>query len=244
MFPVALSIPAAWLAAAAANWAADALPACGQPDRQNPGARTPFWRYLLPGWRAERAAGPADAEATSAPRAARPAGRALAVQAAMVLLFICGWWRFQATPAVLVVAWLYTVYLLATLVIDFETSRVLNVMLGPAAVIVLALSFLPGMPGPLAALLGGAAGFGGFLVLFLIGRGRAMGFGDVKLAWLIGLMLGYPAVVPALALGIVLGGLAALALLIARKAGRKSYIAYAPYLCLGALVVLFRLLQS
>ena len=71
-----------------------------------------------------------------------------------------------------------------------------------------------------------------------------MGFGDVKLAGVIGLMLGYPFVVPALMVGIILGGLAALALLITRKAERKSYIAYAPYLALGALVVLFRLLRG
>ncbi len=144
----------------------------------------------------------------------------------------------------MVVAWAYTAFLLTVLAIDLETRRVLNVMVGPAAVVALLASFLPGMPGPVAALVGGAAGFGGFLVLFVIGRGRAMGFGDVKLAGLIGLMLGYPAVVPALALGIVLGGVAALALLIARKAGRKSYIAYAPYLALGALAVLFRTLGS
>ena len=92
-------------------------------------------------------------------------------------------------------------------------------------------------PTPDQALLGGALGFGIFLLLALIGRG-AMGLGDVKLAGVIGLMTGYPLVVAALALGIVLGGVAAIALLVTRRAGRKGTMAYAPYLALGTIVVL------
>jgi leader peptidase (prepilin peptidase) / N-methyltransferase len=65
-----------------------------------------------------------------------------------------------------------------------------------------------------------------------------MGMGDVKLAGVIGLMTGYPVVVTALVAGIVLGGVAAAVLLIARRVGRKTPIAYAPYLALGALGVM------
>jgi leader peptidase (prepilin peptidase) / N-methyltransferase len=52
-------------------------------------------------------------------------------------------------------------------------------------------------------------------------------------------MTGYPEVLTALLLGIILGGVAALALLASRRATRKSYMAYAPYLALGALVTLW-----
>jgi leader peptidase (prepilin peptidase) / N-methyltransferase len=219
----------AWLAGAAANWAADSLPARAR-DRDlavDPPATSR--RYLLLPW------------PTASIPGAGPRWRSLLLKMAMALLFLVAWWRFRAHPLLLLVAWLYIAYLLAALVIDLETRRVLNVMTAPAAVIALLFSLLPGMPGPLSALVGGAAAFGGFLALFVIGRGRAMGLGDVKLAGVIGLMLGYPAVLPALFIGILLGGLAALGLLITRKAGRKSYMAYAPYLCLGAIVVLLRL---
>ena len=64
-----------------------------------------------------------------------------------------------------------------------------------------------------------------------------MGMGDVKLAGVIGLMVGYPLVLPALLGGIILGGLAAALLLITKRATRKTAIAYAPYLCVGALAV-------
>ena len=59
------------------------------------------------------------------------------------------------------------------------------------------ISFLPGGPTPVQALIGGAVGFSVFLLLALISRG-AMGLGDVKLAGVIGLMTGYPLVVAAL----------------------------------------------
>ena len=101
----------------------------------------------------------------------------------------------------------------------------------------MAASFAPGMPGPEKALLGGAVGLGAFLALALVGRG-ALGAGDVKLAGVIGLMTGYPEVLSTLALGIVLGGVAALWLLLARRVSRQSYMAYAPYLAIGALIML------
>jgi prepilin signal peptidase PulO-like enzyme (type II secretory pathway) len=84
--------------------------------------------------------------------------------------------------------------------------------------------------------LGGGAGFGLFFLLGVLGRG-ALGFGDVKLAGVIGLMTGFPSVLVALATGVLLG-VVALALLVTGRATRKSKIAYAPYLAAGAMIVL------
>ena len=58
-------------------------------------------------------------------------------------------------------------------------------MLGPAAIVILLLSFLPMTPEPLNAVLGGSVGFGFFFLLALVGRGT-LGAGDVKLAGVIG----------------------------------------------------------
>ena len=79
---------------------------------------------------------------------------------------------------------------------------------------------------------GGAAGFGLFFLLGVLGRG-ALGFGNVKLAGVIGLMTGFPSVLVALATG---------ALLVTGRATRKSKIAYAPYLAAGAVIVLWGVL--
>ncbi len=169
-------------------------------------------------------------------RRAPPLARPL-LELAMIAAFVLIAWRFSADPARMVLYWLYAWFLLTVLVIDLEHRLVLNVMTLPAAVMALAASFLPGAPTPVEALLGGAVAFVVFFLIALIGRG-AMGMGDVKLAGVIGLMVGYPLVVPALLAGIILGGLAAALLLITKRATRKTAIAYAPYLCAGALAIL------
>lgn len=163
--------------------------------------------------------------------------RAPLLELAMIAAFALIAWRAGGDLPRMVLFWLYAWFLLTTLVIDLEHRLVLNVMTGPAALLALAASFLPAAPTPVEALLGGAAGFGGFFIIALLGRG-AMGMGDVKLAGVIGLMVGYPLVLPALLAGIILGGLAAAIMLITKRATRKTAIAYAPYLCLGALGIL------
>ena len=63
--------------------------------------------------------------------------------------------------------------------------------------------------------------------------------GDIKLAAVIGALVGFPAVVTALGLGILIGGLAAGLLLVTRRIGRNGTLAYAPYLISGVALVLF-----
>jgi leader peptidase (prepilin peptidase)/N-methyltransferase len=117
---------------------------------------------------------------------------------------------------------------------DLVTRRVPNRVTIPAALVVVVLraAVVPSsLPGALGA---GAAAFTFFLFVVVLTRG-GMGMGDVKLAGLIGLMLG-KAALGALFVGIVAGGLASLAVLLARRGGRGRVIAYAPYLCLGAAI--------
>ena len=64
------------------------------------------------------------------------------------------------------------------------------------------------------------------------------GGGDIKLMAAAGLLLGWKHTVLAAFLGIVIGGIYAIVLLAAKKAGRKTAIAFGPYLCMGILVAL------
>lgn len=80
----------------------------------------------------------------------------------------------------------------------------------------------------------GAALF--FLVLFLITRGRGMGFGDVKLAFLLGLWLGYPKIVVGLYAAFLTGALVGVILILKGNKSLKSKIAFGPFLVLGATV--------
>ncbi len=66
-----------------------------------------------------------------------------------------------------------------------------------------------------------------------------MGFGDVKLAGVLGLYtgwLGWGAWAVGLFLGFFLGGLFGIALLAAKKGGRKTAVPFGPFMLVGALL--------
>ena len=68
-----------------------------------------------------------------------------------------------------------------------------------------------------------------------------MGFGDVKLAGVLGIYLGWlgwGSLVSGVFLGFLLGGVTGLALLAAGRATRKSSIPFGPYMLLGALTAI------
>ena len=74
--------------------------------------------------------------------------------------------------------------------------------------------------------------------VWLVSAGRAMGFGDVKLAPLLGMTLAWirwDAALLGLMICWILGGLWALALLAGRRATGKDTIAFGPFMLLGTL---------
>jgi leader peptidase (prepilin peptidase)/N-methyltransferase len=114
-------------------------------------------------------------------------------------------------------------------------------------------------------LLGGLFGFGVMFLLYQLGtlvaryRARrmqaagqqddeeeALGGGDVYLAGVLGLMLGWPFILNALVLGVLLGGLISIVFLLALVARRRyssealmTFIPYGPYFIIGAFYLLF-----
>ncbi len=78
-----------------------------------------------------------------------------------------------------------------------------------------------------------------FLFLVLITRGRGMGLGDVKLVFLMGLVLGWPSILLALFLAFCLGALVGVGLIILGRKTMKSQIPFGPFLILGTLAALF-----
>jgi leader peptidase (prepilin peptidase)/N-methyltransferase len=77
------------------------------------------------------------------------------------------------------------------------------------------------------------------LFLYLATRARGMGFGDVKLSFTMGFLLGLKTGLLALYFGFVLGGIVGLILLLLRKKKLKSKIAFGPFLVLGIFIMLF-----
>ena len=83
-----------------------------------------------------------------------------------------------------------------------------------------------------------AAGVGAFIVLAalaILGRG-ALGGGDVKMMAVLGLWLGVNGIITTACIGFILGGIAAIIMLLLRIHGRKDFFAFGPFLIMGAVV--------
>jgi leader peptidase (prepilin peptidase) / N-methyltransferase len=158
------------------------------------------------------------------------------------LLFSGAFLVYESLWVAIAVAFLL-VLMPAVAAIDIEHRIIPNRLMYPALVVFpvyLTVAKLFGAPVDLVRMVLGFALYGGALfVVAIISRG--MGMGDVKLAALVGLVLGslglrYVGVAAGAA--IVLGGVGAIvALLLGR--GRKSAIPFGPYLAAGAVVSAF-----
>jgi leader peptidase (prepilin peptidase)/N-methyltransferase len=143
--------------------------------------------------------------------------------------------RFGVTPEAAVAA-LFCSVLVAISAIDIEHRIVPNRLVLPAsAVVLVAQTAIEPSPEWLL----GALGASGLLLLAALAYPKGMGMGDVKLALLLGAMLGREVVV-ALMLG-MLFTLVPAAVLAARHGARarKMALPFAPFLALGSVVALF-----
>ncbi|MEU0006608.1 A24 family peptidase [Streptomyces sp. NPDC006314] len=126
-------------------------------------------------------------------------------------------------------------------VVDFRVQRLPDPLTLPLAAAALALlgltALLPEHAGHwLTALYGALALGGGYYVLYRVNP-AGMGFGDVKLAVGMGALLGWygwPTVLLGTFAGFLLGALYGGALVVARRAGRKTAIPFGPFLMAGA----------
>lgn len=120
--------------------------------------------------------------------------------------------------------------------IDLDHMIIPNAIVLPAALVGLAASIALD-PGRWWVYLVAAVGSSAFLfVLALIWPG-GMGMGDVKLALLMGAVLG-AAVVVAFFLAFLLGAVVGLVLILSKLKGRKDAIPFGPYLALGSVIAL------
>lgn len=164
------------------------------------------------------------------------------VEAVTGLLFVLVLLRFGLGIEFVAYAYLAALAMVLT-VIDLTYHRLPDVIVLPAYPVLLMLlaieCLVTGEWWPLAtAAIGGAILF----VLYFaaaIARPGGMGFGDVKLAGVIGIALGWlgwgPLVVGAFA-AFLIGGVVGVVLIAARKSGRKSGISFGPFMFAGAAV--------
>ena len=149
-------------------------------------------------------------------------------------------WRFG-------LAWDLPVYIYFAIVtvpltlIDLRTQRLPNILTLSAYPVVLVGLTVPAIAADSwsalgRALLAGAALFAFFLLLHVINP-SGMGLGDVKLAGPMGALLGWlgwSAVIAGAFIGFLVAALVGLILLALGKSGRKSALAFGPFMLVGA----------
>ena len=166
---------------------------------------------------------------------------------------------FAATPLVVGVNWVLPAYLwfvaitVSLTLTDIDSKLIPNRILFPGTAIALVLlaggTLLDVLVGNVTVelgdlirpLLGGGAYFLLLLIMAFVGPEGAMGGGDVKLGFLLGVFTAYPSwdvFMVAVLAAFILGGVVSLLLIITRIRDRKSAIAFGPYLIAGAYVAL------
>ncbi|AEE46127.1 prepilin peptidase [Cellulomonas fimi] len=205
-----------------------ACPRCGH--RIRGGDNVPVVSWLLLRGRCRDCAAPISA-------------RYPAVELATGLLFAgVAWWT---GPAWVLPALLYLVAIsVALTLIDIDVRRLPDVIVLPSYLVSTALLALaaanPGGDADWAsfgrALAGGGILLAGYFVVWRV-YPPGTGFGDVKLAGVLGLYLGWcgwGSVAVGWFSGYLVGGVFSIALVVAGRAGRKTRIPYGPWMILGA----------
>lgn len=143
-------------------------------------------------------------------------------------------WRLGAGLE-LISALVYVVLFVPIFFIDLREGIIPDVIVFPGMALALGLALLEGRA--VAAVVGGAVGFGLFLSIYYLAR-RGMGQGDVKLAGLLGLINGWPLILVAVLLSFISGGLVASVFLAMKAKGRKDPVPFGPFLVVGSFVAL------
>ena len=152
------------------------------------------------------------------------------------LIFAAAYLRFGIST-MLIKALFLTSVLIVISFIDLEHYVIPNKIIIFALSGVAALVLLIHDPALASALTGSGSSALFLIALALISRG-GMGGGDIKLAAVIGLCLGWPGGLFAVILGCLLAGLLGLALVLTRVKSRKDVTPFAPFLSAGTLLML------
>ena len=133
---------------------------------------------------------------------------------------------------------LFAAVFLALMTTDLERRLIPNRIVYPAMLLAMAASWAWPDRGVAQIFAGGGLAFAIMLIVYIASLGR-FGFGDVKMATLMGLTAGFPAVTVGLFFTAISAGLIAALLLLTGVLRRGQYMPYGPFIALGSIISLF-----
>jgi prepilin signal peptidase PulO-like enzyme (type II secretory pathway) len=141
--------------------------------------------------------------------------------------------------------WFVIAVMIVIFVYDLKYYLILDKVVYPA--IILAIFAVPLLhsggvlwwQATLNSLLAASIGGGFFLLQYLVSRGKWIGGGDVKMGFLMGLILGIKGLLTALFFSYTIGALFGLALIVFRRKTMKSQLPFGTFLAVGTLIALF-----
>lgn len=167
------------------------------------------------------------------------------VELTTCLLFVLLTLRIGATAALPAYLYLGAVGI-ALAAIDLDTRRLPNAIVLPSypvlAVLLLGAALWDGDWYALLRAAVGASALLGFYLLLVLAYPKGMGWGDVKLAGLLGATLGYlswPTLIVGAMAGFILGAVVGVAIILAHQGGRKTAVPFGPFMIAGALLAIF-----
>lgn len=150
--------------------------------------------------------------------------------------FLLAFWRFGLDWRLLVV-WAFVAALVCIAFIDYDHMIIPNKIVLPGALLGLAASIALD-PQDWWKYLAGSIGAAAFMFTLAMVWPGGMGPGDIKMALFMGAVLG-ASVVVALFSAFLVGAVAGVLMLAARKRSRKDRIPFGPYLAMGSVLAVF-----
>ena len=170
------------------------------------------------------------------------------VEAATGVLFAAVTWRLLAVD----MPWALAAYLylaaagIALAIIDIDVKKLPNKIVLPSYAVVSVLLTIAAFGEqdwwPLARAAIGAAALFAFYFTIVVAYPAGMGFGDVKLAGMLGALMGYlswSALIVATFGAFLLGAIIGVALIVTHHGGRKTAIPFGPFMIAAALITVF-----
>ncbi|MBI4239831.1 prepilin peptidase [Candidatus Uhrbacteria bacterium] len=165
------------------------------------------------------------------------------VELATASLFAFAFMQYQqgvflaSSHGALFALWLYISLLIVIFVYDLRWGSILDVISLPFIAGAFLLNvFLFHMPA-MNLLLAAGVGAGFFTLQYLISKGAWIGDGDIRLGFLMGVLLGWPHILTGLFVSYMVGSIVSVGLLASQKTKLGSPIPFGPFLVTGTVLV-------